>query len=286
MSLRIPILLTLTSALLAETVIAQTYPQWWLDKGVVSSQPPAAPGESGHDPATYDAWMVDNHAVANLGQAKNLAKQAYNEMESAGVGSSGGSIHNMVSIFSELPQDNYVPLTIGQLKAISAPFFNAMHDADFTVTLADGSIVSGETYPWTQDVTPNNLAIANTGQLKHVFSFDLTGWRGLIDPDDIDGDGLLDSWEEQIILAGLTDQNGDGVVDIYDVLPEDDYDGDGDSNEDEFILGSSPIDPTNPELDDPDGDGLGSDYELLLGTDPLMRDNPRVNLKGLFPIGR
>lgn len=118
MRYRVPILLTLTSTLLIGVVIAQAYPQWWLDRGVVSSQPPAAPGESGHDPVTDNAWMADNYAVANLGQAKNLASAAFTTMDEAEDGSAGSAIEDTVGAFSTAPEDNFVPLTIGQLKAL------------------------------------------------------------------------------------------------------------------------------------------------------------------------
>jgi len=45
--------------------------------------------------------------------------------------------------------------------------------------------------------------------------------------------------------------------------PEDDPDGDGLTNEDEFVTGTN---PTNP---DTDGDGFSDGYEVSLGTDPL-----------------
>tara|TARA_B100001971_G_scaffold215097_1_gene257428 strand:- start:10782 stop:18041 length:7260 start_codon:yes stop_codon:yes gene_type:complete len=100
---------------------------------------------------------------------------------------------------------------------------------------------------------------------------------------DLDNDGLLDSWEQQIIAAGLTDQDGDGDVDLDDVLGSDDFDNDGILNEDEYQNGTDPTDPTNGTTDDPDGDGLGSEFERLQRTNPLKRDNPIVNLKLILP---
>lgn len=162
--------------LTAGLLLAQTYPQWWLQRDVVPVQAPPVFGKAGHDPDTYDEWVADNYAAANLGQAKNLFTAAMNEMEAASAGSVGVTIPAMFSAFSYLPEDNYVPLTIGQLKALSAPFYDVMHEADFTVTLAGDTVVPDDTYPWTQDETTENLAIANLGQLKHVFSFSLDDW--------------------------------------------------------------------------------------------------------------
>ncbi len=47
---------------------------------------------------------------------------------------------------------------------------------------------------------------------------------------DVDGDGMDDAWEQQIIDANP----GDGIETIEDVLPDHDYDGDGLNNYDEF----------------------------------------------------
>jgi hypothetical protein len=43
---------------------------------------------------------------------------------------------------------------------------------------------------------------------------------------DSDSDGLLDSWEQRIV----EDNSGDIIISIDDVLPSDDYDGDGYTN--------------------------------------------------------
>ncbi len=208
--------LGLSSSLLAGLLVAQSYPQWWLDNGVVLSQPPAAPGEVGYDPAVYDAWMADNYAVANLGQAKSLAASAMDTMEAAITGSSGSAISTMVGNFSTAPADNYVPLTIGQLKALSAPFFQRMHALDYPVSLSDGTVLAADSYPWLQNVTPDNLTVANLGQLKHTFSFDLSGWSTVVisgEPDS-DGDGLTDAQELTFgSNVNLVDTDNDSLTD-------------------------------------------------------------------------
>jgi len=53
---------------------------------------------------------------------------------------------------------------------------------------------------------------------------------------DDDSDGLPDSWEQQIVDA----DPGDDINSIWDVLPGDDFDGDGQSNEDEYPAGTNP----------------------------------------------
>lgn len=68
--------------------------------------------------------------------------------------------------------------------------------------------------------------------------------------DDSDSDGMPDSWE--LHHFGNLSQGGSG-----------DFDGDGISNEDEYLLG------LNPNLPDTDGDGMPDGYEILHGLDPL-----------------
>jgi len=68
---------------------------------------------------------------------------------------------------------------------------------------------------------------------------------------DTDNDGLPDAWEEQII-----DHNGsDSLFLITHVLPEDDFDGDGISNYDEYINNTSPTGTENISPGDLNGDG-------------------------------
>ena len=56
---------------------------------------------------------------------------------------------------------------------------------------------------------------------------------------DTDGDGMDDAYEQQIIDADLTDD----ISMLADVLPDDDFDGDGRTNAEEEIDGTDPTDP-------------------------------------------
>ncbi|MBN2163801.1 MAG: BNR-4 repeat-containing protein [Pontiellaceae bacterium] len=107
---------------------------------------------------------------------------------------------------------------------------------------------------------------------------------------DNDDDGLPDSWEQLIIDADA----GDAIEDILDVNPEDDFDGDGISNGQEYLLGLDPVEPLDsgtdsdgdylPDVwefsrfgnldynayDDPDSDGYNNQAERIGETDPLQ----------------
>jgi len=76
--------------------------------------------------------------------------------------------------------------------------------------------------------------------------------------EDTDGDGMSDAWEVSFLLNPFDPSDGD-----------DDLDGDGLSNSEEFLAGTL---PTNPDTDQ---DGLQDGAETQAGLDPL---NPMDNL--------
>lgn len=217
-------------ALFGVAIVHAFVPEWWVEQGVVPENVDQT------DPAV----IQDNYQPALIGQAKNMAYQAYLAMEANQAGSAGAAIETMVLGFSTTPADNYSPLLIGQLKAIAQPFYDRFGELNYT----PGDIVLyANGYPWdpTGGDMSDNYGPANLGQLKYVFSFDLTSFpfSGFIDSD---GDGLSDDFEQQIIDADLND----AIDGLDDVLPGDDFDGDGLSNQEEFDRGSDPTNPNDP----------------------------------------
>jgi len=75
---------------------------------------------------------------------------------------------------------------------------------------------------------------------------------------DTDGDFMPDDWEQQIIDADPNDE----ITDISHVLSEDDFDGDGLTNLEEYQHG------TNPNSSDTDGDSMPDPWELVYSLDP------------------
>jgi hypothetical protein len=61
------------------------------------------------------------------------------------------------------------------------------------------------------------------------------------DHDDTDEDGLADVWEQIILGAGQADLNDDGQIDVRDVNRDDDFDGDGISNGNEYLWALDPV---------------------------------------------
>ncbi len=192
---------------------AQTAPDWWEDTAYQ---------------VTNGNTRADS-AIATIGQAKHVVKQAYlyleTELGEYGVGSELNSLYAQfcVSAPSNPDSDKYV-LTIGQLKYLAKPFYDRLNAADVSYDTASMNPEDG-IYPWSDAQTDDNdLAPATIGQLKYCFSFDLSTWA-------------LSSWDAyRGHLVSLFENDGyDGIEDI---LAEGDFDGDGVSNYDEFINGT------------------------------------------------
>lgn len=230
-------------------------PAWWTARDVVDAQP-VAPGESGHDPSVYDQWMRGNYAPAVLGQAKHFAKQAYREMESQAPGSAGPAMERMIHGFSTSPEDNYVPLLLGQLKAIAQPFYDRFAELDYQPNGIQLHDPASYPYPW-NDATPveNNYLPANVGQLKYVFSFELNRWGTGFEP----WLGVPDAWKRRIAEFDYYD----AISEIEDVLAEDDFDGDGVDNLSEYEARTDPLAP-----------GYSSRPIALIEADPVQGKSP------------
>lgn len=93
------------------------------------------------------------------------------------------------------------------------------------------------------------------GNAVHNQIWGINGFQ-LVALTDVDGDGLSDAYEQRIIDA----DPDDAITTIQDVLPGDDFDNDGSTNEQER---DNNTDPTNS---DSDGDGLLDGVETNTGT--------------------
>ena len=189
------------------------YPAWWYH--------PADPA-SGVIDATAPTFNQDNAALLSEGQLWNLAEHGIAELDRslAPLGGAGFTLED----FREAgkPPAYLSPALIGQLKQVSAKFFDRFAAVGFGPGSpgwpADLSLNSVTGYPWPQNQTPANHALANLGQAKHLFAWDPAPWITAVMATDADPDGpdgLPDFWERYYFggleITGADDPDGDGL---------------------------------------------------------------------------
>jgi hypothetical protein len=186
-----------------------TPPAWWLD-----GNPPILTG-----------GVENNLGPATIGQAKWVVSEALRalEVEDADAeaairqlltqpqpnpenpGQSLPAIVDLTVPADPKPQGwaekQRAPLLVGQLKALSAPFYDVLHG--LYPDWLNGQLIAAQTkdaadpdnfYPWTSEAADDqNSAIATIGQLKAVFALHFDKIDGF--QIDSDGDGLPDVWE-------------------------------------------------------------------------------------------
>ena len=197
-------------------------PPWWRDE---------IAGTAIIDPSVVHD-VSDNHAPANQGQLKNVAKNAALYLNTPPLPGAGAVVNNMVSAFSPNASD-FAPINLGQLKAVAKPFYDRLIEVGFDTKQslrAHGGTSAANwdfDYPW-NPATPvsENYAPANIGQLKWVFSFESESL-------DSDGDTIPDVWE--IVHFGGTGPAAGSDDDL-----------DGTSNADELAAGTDPNKKDNP----------------------------------------
>jgi hypothetical protein len=213
---------------------------------------------------------ANNYAPVNLGQLKYVAYQAKAYLDANLAGGSGAAVTAMVAGFQTQAQvNNYTPVTIGQLKAVAKPFYDRLIAAGYNTkdSLKNFGYAANwaDNYPWNSAApvpVAQNYALANIGQLKMVFSFNVAGLAS----GDTDGDGLPDIWE----IAQFGDTSPGNT---------DDTDGDGLSNATELSDGLSAGNP------DSDFDGVGDRQELTMdGTDPMDASDVTPRRIAYFPM--
>jgi alpha-tubulin suppressor-like RCC1 family protein len=120
--------------------------------------------------------------VANQGQVKNMAVTAVNEFNAALPGGAGSTLNGLaVSLTATSGStSDYAAVNLGQLKAIAKPFYDQLFRVDYYGPPAiSGTTMTSGTYPWIAwGLTANDYSAANIGQVKNLFSFDLTYTSG------------------------------------------------------------------------------------------------------------
>ena len=203
------------------TLLNGADPAWWATRGVLNAEPKS------------------DYAAINQGQLKTLARAARQEMDRSLVGGAGAEIYWLIENWLDQSASgevsDFAAVSIGQIKTVAAPFYTRL----------------GLAFPWTASPLPlNDFAMANIGQAKTLFSFEIPRVRV-----DTDGDGLYDDEEVGIGTdPGDSDTDDDGILDGDEVAAgtdprKPDTDHDGLNDEDEAALGT--------DLNDPDSDDDG-----------------------------
>lgn len=164
----------------------------------------------------------DDYAVANVGQLKNIALKAATEMNSLLLPDGAGAIiTGMLDEWNAAPlpgvvRDDYVALTVGQLKKVAKPFYDR---------LAAVGVHPANTYPWT-GAAANDYALANLGQVKAVFAFAVPPLAQLAAQTRIPAAQLLAAWqawqsvpmEQRAENSTVNDFDGDGISNLQEYL--------------------------------------------------------------------
>lgn len=199
---------------------------------VARAQTPALPAWWSTPVGVLDGQPTDNWAVANVGQLKHVATQAKAHLD-AKLNLTNVDWDEAYSNVSPFPFpvgasiDNYAPLNIGQLKFVASGFYHVIYQkasgynvlGRFVSMGVPASSISGSGpyYPWSSATgLGENWSPVTIGQLKAVFSFDLSDYAGDPPGADSDGNGLADAWELQYFgqlgADPQADPDGDGLT--------------------------------------------------------------------------
>lgn len=173
----------LVAAVLAGWIARMTAaePGWWQERGVIKMDGPTR-------------VAANDYAAINQGQLKQLATAAFDEWQDNLPGGAGSEVTTMVRGWFETDPEtgelitprtpkateqtnDFSPVNLGMLKTVAKPFYDRL----ITMGYASG-------YPWEAPGrgAPNDYAVANIGQAKNLFNFEVTV--------DADEDDVPDWW--------------------------------------------------------------------------------------------
>lgn len=252
----------ITAFLLPALGVSAAPPLWW---------------STGNLPVIDANATTQNHGVANIGQAKWLAKNALEALrdvlpetaalvEADLVGAGKPLVSWQAPASPSEKEKQHSPLLIGQLKALAAPFYIHLKNVApqwHAAEMAFYQMPVGD-FPWTAATTDDaNKSPAVIGQLKAVFSLDFAADREI----GAAADGISDLWEWAVVNA----HGEDGWTDIGQITQDN-----ATSAGSETGTGNPPSDNggggNETELDplgDDDGD-LALNYEVAVPDDPAI----------------
>ncbi len=176
-----------------------TAPLWWETRQVVDQ-----------------TKEPDDFAAVNQGQLKRLARLAHDEMEATypNQGGSGTQLRSLIQSWNAgTSSDDYAAVTVGQIKALSRLFHERM------ILLGINSQIPS----WLDPIQEgDDHAVANIGQAKRAFSFEIPPFSATTDGESpggssegaasnssntSDNDGILDADETRFGLNSDADDD-------------------------------------------------------------------------------
>jgi alpha-tubulin suppressor-like RCC1 family protein len=154
-----------------------SHPEWWWND----------------DPAlrVVDHTQPEGNASPlNQGQLLHMTEQGLAELNEK-FAPIGGAQFEIDDLLDSDPSNYYAPANLGQLKHLSSKFYERFAELGFNPVApdsgnlgefvpmpliaerSDGNLLGVSVYPWLDNFTASNLALANIGQAKHLFSWDL-----------------------------------------------------------------------------------------------------------------
>lgn len=184
-------------------VLTHAQPAWWLQRGIV------IPGVE-----------ADDFAVVNQGQLKKFALATFQEFEARLPGGAGPTLTALITSWNtpSAGRDDYAAVTQGQVKALADLFFARLDAVRAQVVPNWPAVQTPWATPTPEAPAPNHAAVANIGQVKHVFSL-LEGDRSLRSLSALAGTDLSQAGL-QFGLGWLQDSDGNGVSDLDELLAD------------------------------------------------------------------
>jgi hypothetical protein len=176
-------------------------PAWWSQRGVITPQ---------------SAKTADDFAVLNQGQLKNLARAARDELNSKLTGGAGVEIDTLVQRWQTQAgsADDFAVVTVGQLKNAARLFLQRLHAVGQIAQLPE----------WTHSSGSDDHAVANIGQAKALFSFEVAASPSNTVTNSpvssTNGDAATPAQPLAVAaapppaIAQSPDSNGDGIPDV------------------------------------------------------------------------